>query len=771
MNTAIGQSIHRKESWDKVTGQAKYTDDLPVTGLLDARILTSTCAHGRISKLDVRDAWKVEGVKSIVTGNDIQKLFGILLQDRPAFAIDKVRYAGEPVAMVVAINKAAAEMALRRIHVEYEPMQVLLRPSESLAPDAPLIHQQVNGYKKLKPDIYPENGTNIASRYRMRKGDAAAAITGSEVTVEKRFYLPPSDHLAMEVRSVRAQISADGSVIITTSSQAPYSVRTQLSEAFNIPAGQIRVHVPFVGGGFGGKAAVMLEILAYIASHSVGGQAVRLSIPREHDMATAPCRIGMEADIRLGASKDGLLQGAQMTYWLDCGAYTDISPNMAKAAAVDCTGPYNIENLICDSLCVYTNHTYATSYRSFAHESYTFCIERALDMLAHKCGIDPLELRYKNAIRPGNFTPSQVECTPGITGDLPKCIEKLSPLAHWQGGSAVPIKPGIVRAMGAACLWKTENPPTDAISGALITFNPDGSLNLNTGVVEIGAAGQTHLAQMLAEKLKIDTGQVHVVLQVDTRVCPEHWKTVASMTEYMAGHAVVRAADDILAQLRSNGAQALHCDECEIEVAHGRVWQRSNPAVFITFKDIVNGYKSPEGESIGEPVLGRGGYKLKGLTLLNSQTGEGKPGPAWTVGAQVVEIEADLNHFTYRIISASTVMDVGAIINPEIMRGMVAGGMAMGISMASREALSYDAQGKPFAPNLRTYKLMHIGQEPDYRVEFVETPGDDAPYGVRSYSEHGIIGIPAALANALSTAFGKEITELPLTPEKLWRLT
>ena len=770
MNTAIGQSVHRKESWDKVTGHAKYTDDLSVTGLLDARLLTSTCAHGRILRVDVRDAWKVDGVRAVITGNDVNKLFGILLQDRPALATDMVRYAGEPVAMVVAQDKPAAEMALRRIHVEYEPLPVLLRPSESLAPGAPLIHAQPNGYKKLKPDIYPEIGTNIASRYRMRKGDASAALAGSDVTVRQRFYLPPSDHLAMEVRSVRAEVSADGSVSITTSSQAPYSVRTQLSEAFNIPAGQIRVHVPFVGGGFGGKAAVMPEILAYIATNSVGGAAVRLTMPREQDMASAPCRIGMEADIHLGATKDGFLQAAELTYWLDCGAYTDISPNMSKAAAVDCTGPYNIENLSCDALCVYTNHTYTTSYRSFAHESYTFCIERALDMIAHKCGIDPLNLRYKNAIRPGNLTPSQVECTAGLVGDLPKCIEKLKPLSNWQGGGVVTVKPNIVRAMGTACLWKTENPPTDAISGALITFNPDGSLNLNTGVVEIGAAGQTHLAQMLAEKLKIDTEQVHVVLQVDTRVCPEHWKTVASMTEYMAGHAVVRAADDLLAQLRSNGAQALGCEESEIEVAHGRVWRRRNPEIFIMFKDIVNGYKSLEGESIGEPVLGRGGYMLKGLTLLNSETGEGKPGPGWAVGAQAVEVEADIKNFTYRIISASTVMDVGAIINPEIMSGMVAGGMAMGISMASREAFSYDENGRPLAPNLRTYKLMHIGQEPDYRVELIETPGEDAPYGVRSYSEHGIIGIPAALANALSAAFGKEITELPLTPEKLWRL-
>ena len=525
MGTAVGQSIIRKESWDKVTGQAKFTDDMPVTGLMEARLLTSTHAHANISHIDVSGAWRIQGVKAVITGIDCKKLFGVLLMDRPALAVGKVRYAGEPVAMVVAQDKASAEMAVRRIHVTYEPLPVLLRPSDSLEQGAPLIHQQVNGYRRLKPDIYPEAGTNINSRFRIRKGDWNTALSQCDYIAQQRFYLPPSDHLAMEVRSARAQINADGTVIITTASQSPYAVREQMAESFGLQPGQIQVCVPYVGGGFGGKASVMLEILAYIASESTGGQPVRVSIPREQDMASAPCRIGMEADIRIGASMDGFVRAADMMFWLDCGAYADISPNMAKATAVDCTGPYNVPNLKCDALCVYTNHTYATSYRSFAHESFTFCTERVMDRLAQQCGIDPLAFRYQNAIRPGHTTPTQVLCSHSVTGDVPQCIDKVKKLSGWQGGMPAIIKANTVRAMGISCLWKTENPPTDAISGALITFNPDGSLNLNTGVVEIGAAGQTHLAQMLAEMLKIDAGQVHVVMPVDTRISPEHWKT------------------------------------------------------------------------------------------------------------------------------------------------------------------------------------------------------------------------------------------------------
>jgi CO/xanthine dehydrogenase Mo-binding subunit len=242
------------------------------------------------------------------------------------------------------------------------------------------------------------------------------------------------------------------------------------------------------------------------------------------------------------------------------------------------------------------------------------------------------------------------------------------------------------------------------------------------------------------------------------------------MTEYMAGHAVARAADDIINQLRENGAQALHCPNDEIEVANGRVFSRKNPEKFIDLRDIAQGYQSTDGESIGEPVLGRGSFMLKGLSMLDPETGQGKTGPAWTPGAQVVEIEADLKTYTYRIISASTVIDVGKVINPELMRAMVAGGMAMGVSMASREALVCDESGVPTTPNLRTYKLLHIGQEPDYRVAFVETPEDDSPYGMRNYAEHGLIGMPAALANALSIAFGVELPTLPADPEMIWRM-
>ncbi|NLF80330.1 MAG: xanthine dehydrogenase family protein molybdopterin-binding subunit [Clostridia bacterium] len=768
MTTAIDKSIQRREAWDKVTGQAQYCDDLPAAGMLSARLLTSTYAHARLRSVDIAAAQALPGVECVLTGADCPQLFGPLLQDRPALARDKVRYAGEPLALVVAVDEPTAEQALRLIEVDYEPLPPLLKPAQALERGAPLLHGQ-GSYKKVLEDIYPEPGTNIASHYRIRKGDSQSVLQKCAVIVRQCFGLPPSGHLAMEIRTARAEITAQGQVLITTSSQSPYSVRKQLAEAFLIPAGQIQVKTPLVGGGFGGKAAVCLEILAYLASRGVGGKKVRLTLPREQDMATAPCRLGLEAEISIGADQNGLIQAAELNYYLDCGAYTDIAPYMAKAIAVDCSGPYQIANLSCDALCVYTNHTYATSFRGFSHAEQTFCLERTLDMLAQKCGDDPLQLRLKNAIGPGCTTPTQVAYSAGLIGDLPQCLEKIQPLSCWDGGGVTKIKPHTVRVKGLACFWKTANPPTDAISGAVITFNPDGSVNLNTGAVEMGSGCHTHLNQILAERLQLSPDQVHVVAAPDTQVAPEHWKTVASLTVNMAGRAVLAAADDALSQLRVNAGLALGCPDAEIEIAAGRAFSKKNPERFIPFKDIVQGYKSPAGQSLGQPVIGRGSLMLKGLSLLDPYSGSGRTGPDWSLGAQVVEVEADLRTYTYRIISASTAMDVGRAINPELMRAVIAGGMAMGVSLASRESFAYNSDGIPLKPNLRTYKLMHIGEEPDYRVDFVETPEQGSPYGVRSYSEHGIIGMPAALGNALSRAFACRLNTLPLNPERIWR--
>lgn len=765
----IGVSIPRKEAFDKVTGAAKYTDDAIVPGALYAKVLTSSYAHAKIKSINIFEAKKSPGVQAVIAGDYFPTLCGTVLEDRPPIAIDKVRYNGEPVAVVIANSEQEAMKALKLISVEYEPLTVVNSISDAMRPNPTLIHENLQQYKHAVHDVHPEQNTNISDRIQIRKGDMIKGWAESEVIVGGSFSLPQSDHIAMETRNVRAQIMPDGRVIIYTSSQAPYAVKQLLSKYYNIPEGNIIVKVPFVGGGFGGKAPVQLELIAYLASKAVNGRLVRIANSREDDIKTSPCKIGVEANLKIGATRDGIIKVLEAKYMVDGGAYADIGPRMAKAIAADCSGPYNIENVWCDSICVYTNHTYVTSYRGFGHSEYTFCMERMMDKLAAKLGIDALELRIKNAIRPGQYTPTQVKTTTSNIGKLEECLTKLKELSKWDEGQVIKTENGMIKAKGIGCLWKTSDSPTNAVSGVLLTFNTDGSINVNSGTVEIGPGTKTTLAQILAEKLKMDVSRIHVMMGVDTQVSPEHWKTVASMTTFMAGRAILRAAEDLIRQLKSLTATITKSPPEDLEVAEEKVFLKQDPEIYVSFKDLVQGHKEPNGLAIEGQILGRGSFIMSHITDLDEATGKGKPGPAWTVGAQAVEIEYDPTKFTYRLLKAITVIDAGKVINPKTSRGLVMGGINMGFGIATREAFTYDNDARLQTTTLRTYKPMRYGENPEYVIDFIETPQIDAPFGARGFAEHGIIAIPAAFANAMSHAANAEFDKLPITPEVIWK--
>ncbi|MBC8535819.1 xanthine dehydrogenase family protein molybdopterin-binding subunit [Clostridiales bacterium BX7] len=769
MGTTVGTRLERREAWEKVTGKAKYTADTTAAGMLYTSLVTSTVAHGKIVNIDTTEADHAAGVISILTGKRVSILSGALLEDRPPLAFEKVRYYGEPVAMVVALAPELAAAAARLIAVEYEPLPAVGTVEQALAPGAPLVHEKLGEYVVTAEDVSPEPGTNIASSCKIRKGDMAVGWGASEVVIERHFSLPASSHAAMETHCADCEIAADGTVTVTTASQSPYTVKKLLAKLFSLEESKVIVKVPLVGGGYGGKSTVELEILAYLASQAAGGRPVRVQFDREQELATTPGRMALEADVKLGATRDGLLQAAEYRFCLDTGAYSDIAPYMAKAMAVDCTGPYRLENVSCDSLCVYTNHNYCTAFRGFSHESFTFCIERALDELAKACGVDALEIRRKNAVGEGDTSPTQVRITRSNTGDLTACLNQLESMANWQEGDLVDIGDNKVRAKGLACLWKTPDPPSNASAGAVITFNSDGSLNLSTGVVEMGSGGQTSLVQMLADKLNMEASRIHVTLGVDTALAPEYYKTVASMTTYIAGRAVMQAADDLVRQLKERAAIALRSPVEDLECGGEKIYLRHLPEMAIGFQDLAFGVKYPDGNTVGGQVIGTGSFVVNHIGPLDPESGKGKAGTAWTVGAQMVEVEYDRTEHTYRLIRAATVMDVGRAIDPELTACLIRGGMSMGLSLASREMFHYSADCKNETTSLRTYKLLHFGQEPRYLVGFVETPQQDAPFGCRACSEHGIIGMPAALGNALSRAADVELNALPIQPENIWQ--
>ncbi|MEH7386206.1 xanthine dehydrogenase family protein molybdopterin-binding subunit [Bacillus sp. JJ1521] len=764
----LGESVIRKEAFDKVTGRAKYTADELSINALHVKIKTSPYGHAKIVSIDDTLAKNIPGVKAIIVGTNDFPLTGEEIRDRPPIAVDKVRYFGEPVALVVANRPDIAKKAADLIDIKYKILPVINNPSEALKEDSPLLHPNLSSYEIIGT-AYPVPNSNISNITKIRKGNMDQGWKQSDVIVEGTYKFSPSSHAAMETRSASAEIKPDGYVYITTSSQAPFMVKKLLSIFFKLEIGKIIVETPLVGGAYGGKAPTQWEILAYLASRAVGGRRVQLTYSREEDLTTAPCHVGLEAKVRIGSTKEGIIKAAEMLYLFDGGAYSDKAIDVSRAGGADCTGPYNIENIWCNSLCIYTNHPYGSPFRGFGHSEVLFAFERTMDKLSKKVGMDPLEFRKKNAILPGHKTPTQVVLNKSNVGNLPECIDRLKELVNWNQGQIEEINERKIRVKAIACSWKTSTVDTDASSGVILTFNPDGSVNLMSGVVEIGTGTKTVLAQILAERLKISVDKVHVRMKIDTQTTPEHWKTVASRGTFMGGRAVLEAAEDVIRQIKNTAACVLRVSTEDLEVAFGKVFLRDDPKVGLDFKDVVYGYKYPNGNSIGGQIIGHGNYIMRRMTYLDPNTGAGQPGPEWTVAVHSVEVEYDKRDFTYKLIKAVTVVDIGTVLNRKAALGQVMGAMSMGLAYGGRETFVFDSLGRVLNPQLRTYRPIHYGENPDYLVDFVTTPQLDAPYGARGVGEHGLLGMPAALANSLSLAADVELNELPVTPELIWR--
>ncbi len=765
----IGVSTIRKEAWDKVTGAAKYNGDILSPNELHGRVLSSPYAHAIIKSIDTEEALKSKGVQAIITGEYTPILVGSIINDRPPIAKDKIRYFGEPVAIVVANSEQEAMKALKLIKIEYEPLPIVNSVFDAIKQDAPLIHENLGHYYCPDTRVYPIAHTNIADHVKIRKGNMNIGWKESDIVLEGEFSLPQSDHLAMETRNSKVQILPNKDIVVYTSTQSPFAVKEEISTQYKNSEGNVIVRTPLVGGAFGGKAGVHMEFLAYLASSAVEGKMVKMASSREEDISTWPSNIGVNAKLKIGATSNGVIKALECTYYVDCGAYTGTGPRMSKSIAINCSGPYNIENIHCDSYSIYTNHCYVTSYRGFGHVELTFAIERMIDKLALALCIDPLAIRLKNAITEGNTSPTQAKITFNNTGNLTSCLYKLKEVINWKKGRIIKTNKGTIKAKGISCFWKSADSPTNATSGAVITLNADGSLNLNIGATEIGPGMKTTLAQILAEKMKMNIDEIYVFMDVDTRISPKHWKTVASMTTFMVGNAIINAADDLIKQLKELGSIVLKSPPDNLDIGEQKVYSKDDPTKFIGFKDLVHGYKYTNGESIYGQMIGRGNYIMKHLTKLDKVTGEGKPSVSWTVGAQAVEIEYNPKNYSYRLLKAATVIDLGKAINPKAAKGVIMGGMSMGIGLATREEFLYNKNAILENTSLRTYKLLRFGENPEYTVDFIETPDIDAPFGMRGIAEHGILGIPSAFANALSLAAEADFDNLPISPELIWK--
>ncbi|MFL7813242.1 MAG: xanthine dehydrogenase family protein molybdopterin-binding subunit [Anaerolineales bacterium] len=762
----IGQSLNRTDVVDKVTGCAVFVDDIHFgPHLLYSRLVRSPHSHALIKKIDASKALEFPGVRAVVTGQDLTARMGLYLIDRPIFAADRVRYFGEPVAGVVATTEEIAVEAARLVEVEYQPLPAIYDPVEAAQPDAPLLHPDLGDYS-VANFIFPEPGTNISEHFKIRKGDADAAFANCAAVVENRFRLPPIEHVPLETHTSVALSEKNGQVTLWASSQSPFAMRDMIAQGLGIPHNKLRVIAPLVGGGFGGKAGVTMEACAVVMAQAVPGYPVKLRLTREEEFVGTSVRQSLVSDIKVGCDAEGNLLAMELTYYFGGGAYNDYGVNIARAAGYSCTGPYDVPHVKADSLCVYTNHPVGSAMRGFGMPEIHWGLEQIMDRLAEQVGKDPAEFRRLNCVRTGDEIVSGMKMTPI---DLEACIEKVTQAIEWDK-PAEPTGPNKKRGKGIAIMWKAPAMPPNPGSAAVVRFNEDATVNVEVGGQELGQGAFTVAAQIAADVLGVPYEKVTVSSPLDTKYSPYEWQTVASRLTWSMGNAVKAAAEDARGQILETVADAWDEDPEDLTIQDGLVISFKSEKEQPLDKMVIYGLPNEDFEGWkGGPVVGRGKFMPTYVTNLDPETGQGTRAVVhYTVGAQAVDLEVDLETGQLEVLNIASVYDVGRAINPDLIMTQIEGGAVHGMSSAY-ESLKFNQDGEVINPSFVDYRIATIADIPGkIHGDFVETPIDDGPWGARGVGEHVMVQTAPAIANALYDAVGIRFSDLPLSADKIY---
>jgi CO/xanthine dehydrogenase Mo-binding subunit/aerobic-type carbon monoxide dehydrogenase small subunit (CoxS/CutS family) len=768
----VGGAATRIDGVEKVTGTATFVHDLVLPGMLHARIKTSPYASARIVRIATEKAAAMPGVRAVLVGKDLPYKVGLYMQDKDILARDRVRYQGEAVAAVAADTEAQARAACNAIEVEYEMLEPVLDVKDAFVQKSRLVHEGLGQYSWMKGVFFPKPGSNVAHHQKIRKGDVADGFAKADLVTAYEFSNPPVQHVPMETHTAIAQAKPGGMVEITTSAQSPFTVRNLFCHTFGMPHSKVRVRVPYVGGGFGGKAGIHLEPLVYCLSRAAKGRPVKLTCTREEEFNTMPSRQGLNSVVKTGVTKDGKITALEVRYLWDAGAYADYGVNIGRAAAYSGAGPYCVPNCKIDSFVVYTNKVFGTAYRGFGHLEVLWAIERNMDLVAKCLEMDPCEFRMKNLLRPGDTTITGEPFTEHH-GRPDKCLELVATRIGWRDHHRrrVPAEPvrGKVRGLGLAMLHKAPAMPTFTSCSVVIKFNEDASVNVLVSGVDYGQGTYTALAQIAADELKLPMEKVRVSWDCDTDYTPYDWQTVASRFTVMGGNAIIEAARDCLNQIRQMASQALRVPVDYLVCENSRVYVRGNPSNGLDYRQLALGYTYPNGNSIGGPVIGHGRYIAHGLTNLDPETGQGLPALDWTYGAHAAEIEVDTETGEIEVVKMVSAFDAGKVINQQQCRCQVVGGVVQGLGSAVSEKFVFGDDGRFLNATLKDYKIPTARDIPHESIAlFVETPHPEGPYGARGIAEHPMISVPSVIGNALADATGIEMLEFPLDPETVY---
>lgn len=769
----IGADVPRVEAVEKVTGHAVYASDMVMAGMLYAKVKESPHARARIVSIDTSKAQALSGVRAVLVGEELHYKLGLYVVDKDILAKTEVRHYGEAVAAVAADTLEIATMAVELIKVEYDVQKPILNQSDALAEGAPLVHPDLGDYAYVEAAFSPQPGTNIPNLTRIRKGDVKQGFEHSEFIIEREYTNPSVQHVPMETHVAIVEWKPGDDVTIWSSAQSPFTLRNLFCIAFGLPLSKVRVIIPHVGGGFGGKAGIHLEPLLACLSRKAGGRPVKFQATREEEFSLLPCRSALTYRIKTGVNAEGKILAQQMTMYWDAGAYADYAVNVTRASSYSGGGPYWLPNAWLDAYTIYTNKPYGTAYRGFGHVEFFWGLERHMELVADAIGMDPLEFRRRNILRPGDTTITG-EVITEHTGNPLRCLDTAAEMVGYGGltqeEQEYQQRTGRKIGKGLATLHKAPAMPSFTGTAAILRMNSDGTVVLNFSLTEIGQGSATVMGQIVAERLRLPFEQVKVAVEKDTDHDPYDWQTVASKGTILSGNAVILACDDLLKHAYRDAAQVLRANVYDLDHGDGAVFVKHHSANRVTFAELSIGYAYPNGNAIGGPLVGVGRYVAQGLSNLDKQTGQGNPALDWTYGAHGVVVAVDPDSGEFDILKISSVYDVGKVLNAGMVRGQCLGGMVQGLGTALCEGYIFDDYGRLLNPSFTDNKIPTAKDLPlVIETAVLETPQLDGPYGARGVGEHPMISVAPAIGNAIGQATGAQLMNMPIRAEDVWR--
>lgn len=745
----IGKRLPKIDSIEKVTGEAKFCNDLVFPNMLFGKILRSPYPHAEIISIDTTKAKTLSGVEAVITAEDTPKIkyvhLGGIHEDKFPLADKRVRYIGDEVAAVAAVNEEVAKKAIKLIRIKYKILPTVFNPEDAIKPGAPLIHDD-------KPN-------NIAAQNIKEFGNVEEAFQQSDFIFEDRYELPAQAHCCIEPRSCVAMFDQKGNLKIWTSTQSPYFVQKELAHILNIPLTKVRVMEVHVGGGFGSRSKVCEDegICAFLAQKT--GKPVKITLTREEEFTTTRIRHPMIIHLKTGVKKDGTLMVRQAKIITDNGAYNHMGPAVTGVAGAIIASLYRVPNVKYELLTVYTNKHFGGPFRGYGNPQATFAIESQLDSIAERLGIDPVEIRIKNANRSGDITPVGWKITESC--GFSECLNKAADAINWKEKQ---MNKSLGRGIGiAGCIHLSGfHVYTDGdFSSAFIKIFSDGSVELMVGSADMGTWSNTALAQIAAEELGVAFDQVRVI-SMDTELTPMDLGSWGSRVIFIGGNAVRRAAYDAKWQFFEIAAEKLGVNIEDLDSKEGRVFVKDSPEKFISFADCVVA-KSPH--KVGKMIIGKGHYDSP-TELINRETGISNISAAPIFAAQAAEVEVDPYTGKVKVLRIMAAHDIGRAINPIAVEGQIEGAVVQGYGYALTEQYEYEG-GKVLNPNFLGYRIPKANDMPEIVPILVEKIDNQGPFGAKGVGEPGSVPTAPAIVNAIYDAIGVRINSLPITPEKV----